>query len=132
MILQVKSWPESQEVMENPEWFFIEAEELGGSCYAKIIGYDVSNTKYFIVKETFISHSDQVNRHMLFMAKRLSDVIDYYYSKDGLADRDKTKSEIMWESPSGNSYRVDKHDICSITKKEYQMFADYLYTVRLI
>jgi len=44
MILEVKRWPESQEVMEDPEWFFItsdgkndEYEILGSSAMARIL-----------------------------------------------------------------------------------------------
>ena len=44
MILEVKQWPESQEVMDNPNWFFItsdgennEHEILGSSAMARII-----------------------------------------------------------------------------------------------
>ena len=42
MYLQVKQWPESQEVMDDPNWFFIqsfneESEILGSSAYARII-----------------------------------------------------------------------------------------------
>lgn len=42
MILEVRQWPESQEVMEDPEWFFVcDAGEqisiLGDSAYARVI-----------------------------------------------------------------------------------------------
>ena len=38
MKLEVKRWPESQEVMENDDWFFIEGGDvLGDSAYAKVI-----------------------------------------------------------------------------------------------
>ena len=49
MILEVKQWPESQEVMDDPEWFFImDAEEeliLGSSAYARIIGEDYTEVE---------------------------------------------------------------------------------------
>jgi len=42
MILEVKKFPESQEVMDDPEWFFImdadpNDNKLGSSSYARII-----------------------------------------------------------------------------------------------
>ena len=40
MELEILFWPESQDVMEDPEWFFIHGEELdkiGSSCYARIL-----------------------------------------------------------------------------------------------
>ena len=39
MILEVKQWPESQEVMEDDNWFFIDdgEERVGCSAYAKDI-----------------------------------------------------------------------------------------------
>ena len=47
MILEVKKWPESQDVMDKPEWFFItsdgknnEYEILGSSAMAKILHED--------------------------------------------------------------------------------------------
>ena len=47
MILKVKQWPESQDVMHDDEWFFImagdsENDPLGNSAYAMI----VDNKKY--------------------------------------------------------------------------------------
>jgi len=47
MILKVKQWPESQNVMHDDEWFFImagdiENDPLGNSAYAMI----VDNKKY--------------------------------------------------------------------------------------
>ncbi len=48
MYLEVKQWPESQEVMDYPDWFFIQAggglddseDALGSSAYAKVIDVD--------------------------------------------------------------------------------------------
>jgi len=43
MYLEVKEWPESQEVMDDPEWFFImsynrnETDRIGDSAYARIV-----------------------------------------------------------------------------------------------
>lgn len=40
MYLKVLEWPESQEVMDDDDWFFIQPtdnEILGSSAYAKII-----------------------------------------------------------------------------------------------
>ena len=50
MVLEVKQWPESQEVMEKDEWFFIQTLEeplkggdrnpIGDSAYARIVKED--------------------------------------------------------------------------------------------
>jgi|TARA_R100001244_G_C5116695_1_gene122508 hypothetical protein len=51
MILEVKQWPESQDVMDKPEWFFIcgisdrtggdgEYDPIGDSAYARILHED--------------------------------------------------------------------------------------------
>ena len=42
MMLEVKQWPKSQEVMEDPEWFFLPHTDetygiLGDMAYARII-----------------------------------------------------------------------------------------------
>jgi len=39
MILEIKQWPESQEVMDDPEWFFISSnsEKVGDTAYARIV-----------------------------------------------------------------------------------------------
>ena len=48
MYLEVKEWPESQEVMDDPEWFFIQSlprdseyinwnDPVGSSAYARIV-----------------------------------------------------------------------------------------------
>ena len=52
MILEVKQWPESQEVMDNPEWFFIgdygEEMIIGGSAYARVM----DESEYILVEKT--------------------------------------------------------------------------------
>ena len=51
MIIEVKKWPESQDVMDKPEWFFIsgisdrtggdgEYDPIGDSTYARIVEED--------------------------------------------------------------------------------------------
>jgi len=50
MILEVKHFPESQEVMEDPEWFFImdadpNENKLGQSSYARIL----DETDYMLI-----------------------------------------------------------------------------------
>ena len=42
MYLEVKQWPESQEVMGEPDWFFIQGisegyNPIGDSAYARIL-----------------------------------------------------------------------------------------------
>ena len=64
MILEVKRWPESQEVMDDPEWFFIvdggKELILGDSAYARIIGEDYREVEEFgkIIREKDIKGSN--------------------------------------------------------------------------
>ena len=53
MIIEVKQWPESQDVMHKDEWFFImagdsEIDPIGNSAYARIVyeGYDEGYQQY--------------------------------------------------------------------------------------
>ena len=53
MIIEVKQWPESQEVMENSNWFFImaprtdaESDPIGDSSYARIL----DESEYILVE----------------------------------------------------------------------------------
>ena len=42
MLLEIKMWPESQEVMDDDEWFFVQSdpgEILGSSAYARIVDF---------------------------------------------------------------------------------------------
>ena len=54
IIIEVKKWPESQEVMGNPDWFFVmsdaandEYEILGSSAMARIL----DKSKYILTGE---------------------------------------------------------------------------------
>ena len=50
MLIEVKQWPESKEVMDNPDWFFIMGtipfSEAGDSVYARIL----DESEYVIIK----------------------------------------------------------------------------------
>ena len=50
MILEVKQFPESQEVMDDPEWFFImvDNDSVGSSSYARIL----DKSEYILVEKT--------------------------------------------------------------------------------
>ena len=53
MILEVKKFPESQEVMDNPDWFLImdtnpNDNKLGVSSYARIL----DDSEYILVEKT--------------------------------------------------------------------------------
>ena len=40
MLIEVKRWPESQDVMDDEEWFFVMSDDedvLGPSAYGRII-----------------------------------------------------------------------------------------------
>ena len=46
MKIEIKQFPDSQEVMGNDEWFFIQSEPydvLGSSCYGRIIEEEITN-----------------------------------------------------------------------------------------
>ena len=51
MILEVIKWPESQEVMENPDWFFVMGNDdnpIGDSAYARIL----DESEYMLIRNT--------------------------------------------------------------------------------
>ena len=63
MILELKQWPESQEVMDDPEWFFImdtnsNDNKLGNSSYARIL----DESEYILVEKTT---ADEHNKEWL-------------------------------------------------------------------
>jgi len=63
MILEVKQFPESQEVMDDPEWFFImdtnsNDNKLGNSSYARIL----DESEYILVEKTT---ADEHNKEWL-------------------------------------------------------------------
>ena len=54
MLIEVKQWPESQEVMENSDWFFLmaprtddESNPIGDSAYGRILDED----EYMLTKD---------------------------------------------------------------------------------
>ena len=50
MLIEVKQWPESKEVMDNPDWFFITGtipyNPVGDSAYARVL----DESEYVIIK----------------------------------------------------------------------------------
>ena len=65
MIIEVKQWPESQEVMENSNWFFImaprtdpESNLIGDSAYGRIL----DESEYILVEPTT---ADKYNKEWL-------------------------------------------------------------------
>ena len=54
MLIEVKQWPESQEVMENSDWFFLmtprtdaDSDPIGDSAYGRVIDED----EYMLIKD---------------------------------------------------------------------------------
>ena len=56
MIIEVKQWPDSQEVMDNPDWFFImdgnpdsrySGSNIGDSAYGRIL----DESEYILIKD---------------------------------------------------------------------------------
>jgi hypothetical protein len=63
MIIEVKQWPDSQEVMGNPKWFFVMGtadygNPLGDSAYARIL----DESEYILVEPTT---ADKYNKEWL-------------------------------------------------------------------
>ena len=53
LILEVKKFPESQEVMDNPEWFFVcddrhTESQIGDSAFARVM----DESEYILVEKT--------------------------------------------------------------------------------
>ena len=72
MILEVKRFPESQEVMDDPEWFFVcddrhSKSQIGDSAFARVM----DESEYILVEKTtadefnndFISGRDPGDEH---------------------------------------------------------------------
>jgi len=54
MILEVKQFPESQEVMDNPDWFFLmaprtdsDSDPIGDSAYGRVL----DESEYVLTKD---------------------------------------------------------------------------------
>jgi len=54
MIIEVKQWPKSQEVMENSDWFFLmaprtdsESDPIGDSAYGRVL----DESEYVLTKD---------------------------------------------------------------------------------
>jgi len=65
MILEVKQFPESQEVMDNPDWFFLmaprtdsDSDPIGDSAYGRIL----DESEYILVEPTT---ADKYNKEWL-------------------------------------------------------------------
>ena len=63
MIIEVKQWPDSQEVMGKPKWFFITGtadygNPLGDSAYGRIL----NESEYILVEPTT---ADKYNKEWL-------------------------------------------------------------------
>ena len=72
MVLEVKQWPESQEVMEKDEWFFIQSlsepikigyiNPIGDSAYARIVEDDeLEKAEKLLVEITLTGSQYQIN-----------------------------------------------------------------------
>ena len=65
MLIEVKQWPDSQEVMENSDWFFLmspltnaESDPIGNSAYGRIL----DESEYILVEPTT---ADKYNKEWL-------------------------------------------------------------------
>ena len=63
MLIEVKQWPESQKVMDNPKWFFVMGtadygNPLGDSAYGRIL----DESEYILVEPTT---ADKYNKEWL-------------------------------------------------------------------
>ena len=52
MLIEVKQWPESQEVMENSDWFFLmaprtDSDPIGDSAYGRVL----DESEYVLTKD---------------------------------------------------------------------------------
>ena len=94
MIIEVKQWPDSQEVMDNPDWFFImdgnpdsrySGDNIGDSAYGRIL----DESEYMITKDIKEKYtfSEYVNFYTSTdIEKTTADEYNKEYL-DGLADK---------------------------------------------
>ncbi len=77
MYLEVIQWPESQEVMDDPEWFFIQGgvedavdpseDPIGSLAYARILNEDdlkeLAEKHFDIDKKEYVSNEEFLKRN---------------------------------------------------------------------
>ena len=81
MILEIKQWPESQEVMKNPDWFFVMGTNdnpIGDSAYARILDKD----EYTLTRDTKKVTGTSVPVYKEGDAKHIENWVCYYCGED--------------------------------------------------
>tara|TARA_R110000751_G_scaffold91920_1_gene180073 strand:+ start:232 stop:555 length:324 start_codon:yes stop_codon:yes gene_type:complete len=100
MIIEVKQWPESQEVMENSNWFFImaprtdaESDPIGDSSYARIL----DESEYILVEPTT---ADEYNNKWLNENKynEIKELItDLEWETDRMSSSGRETLDALWK-----------------------------------
>ena len=91
MIIEVKKWPESQDVMDKPEWFFIsgisdrtggngEYDPIGDSAYARIL----DESEYILVEKTTADeYNEEEDVQLGYSIVKSNDEIEGVFIQEG-------------------------------------------------
>ena len=82
MIIEVKKWPESQDIMDKSEWFFItdEYEILGSSAIARIL----DESEYILVEKTTADeYNEEEDVQLGYSIVKSNDEIEGVFIQEG-------------------------------------------------
>ena len=81
MLIEVKQWPESQEVMENSDWFFImaprtdsESDPIGDSAYGRVL----DESEYILTEE---NRAVDTTKEVKLAMSKVDEFIDWVKGK---------------------------------------------------
>tara|TARA_R110000824_G_scaffold327364_1_gene514236 strand:- start:340 stop:585 length:246 start_codon:yes stop_codon:yes gene_type:complete len=81
MLIEVKQWPESQEVMENSDWFFLmaprtdsESDPIGDSAYGRVL----DESEYILTEE---NRAVDTTKEVKLAMSKVDEFIDWVKGK---------------------------------------------------
>tara|TARA_R110002020_G_scaffold63215_1_gene169000 strand:- start:409 stop:654 length:246 start_codon:yes stop_codon:yes gene_type:complete len=81
MLIEVKQWPESQEVMENSDWFFImaprtdsDSDPIGDSAYGRVL----DESEYILTEE---NRAVDTTKEVKLAMSKVDEFIDWVKGK---------------------------------------------------
>ena len=127
IIIEVKKWPESQEVMGNPDWFFVmsdaandEYEILGSSAMARIL----DKSEYILTEDKTHTAGDIVYDNPLYdgEATTADEYNNKWLNENKYNEIKELITDLAWEmdrmSSSGRSTLADLWKILKIGEKQ--------------
>ena len=81
MIIEVKQWPDSQEVMENSDWFFLmaprtdsDSDPIGDSAYGRVL----DESEYILTEE---NRAVDTTKEVKLAMSKVDEFIDWVKGK---------------------------------------------------